>query len=334
MTQDEILALAPDAASAKAARDLAKPASWLALGAFDGDEGEVVWGEFKGSGAEPYRTRVGFEAGTFHCSCPSRKVPCKHALALALIRADDPAAFAAPMPDWVEAQTGAEGGDLELPPSWQPVLGGELEKPYFQTLREFLRAERATQTIYPPAGDEFNALQATPYEKVRVFILGQDPYHGPKQAHGMAFSVQPGIKPPPSLQNMYLELKSDLDIPVAKSGYLQSWAEQGVLLLNAVLTVRQSEPNSHKGKGWETFTDAVIRAVSDKPERVVFVLWGSYAQKKEKLIDTDRHTVIKSAHPSPLSAHNGFFGSGPFSRINEALEAAGRGGIDWTVKGP
>lgn len=331
MTRDEVLELAPDAASAKAARDLAKPASWLALGAFDSEEGEVVWGEFKGSGNTPYQTRVGFDARTFNCSCPSRKVPCKHALALALIRADAPEALTSPVPDWAESQTNASAGELELPSSWQAVLGDELEKPYFQKLRDFLREERATQTIYPPAGDEFNALKATPYEAVKVLILGQDPYHGPKQAHGMAFSVQPGIKPPPSLQNMYLELKSDLGIPVSKSGYLQHWAEQGVLLLNAVLTVRQATPNSHKGKGWETFTDAVIRAVSDKPEPVIFVLWGAYAQKKEKLIDTDRHTIIKSVHPSPLSAHNGFFGSKPFSQINAALQTEGRGEIDWNV---
>jgi uracil-DNA glycosylase len=220
---------------------------------------------------------------------------------------------------------------MQLPASWQPVLGAELEKPYFAKLRDFVAAERAAHTIYPPENQVFAALEATPYEQVSVFLLGQDPYHGPGQAHGLSFSVQPGTGTPPSLQNIFRELKNDLGCTVPNNGYLMPWAQQGVLLLNAVLTVREHQPNSHKGKGWEKFTDAVLKAVNDKEDRVVFVLWGGYARKKAPLIDTGRHVIVESAHPSPLSAHNGFFGSRPFSQINAALREAGKPEIVWQL---
>jgi uracil-DNA glycosylase len=219
-----------------------------------------------------------------------------------------------------------------LPSSWQTALAPEFDKPYWADLKRFVDAERAEHTVFPPDTDVLNALRLTPYEKVRVFILGQDPYHDDNQAHGLAFSVRPGIKPPPSLANIFKELKTDIPgFSVPHHGYLVPWAEQGVLLLNAVLTVRAHTPNSHKGKGWETFTDAVIKAVSDKPEPVIFVLWGGYAQKKEALIHTSRHTVLKSAHPSPLSARSGFFGSKPFSGINAVLAENGQTLIDWRL---
>jgi uracil-DNA glycosylase len=261
-----------------------------------------------------------------------------------LLRANDASVFKDSPPIWVEndesptpqyAATGAPKDQqivpLQLPESWQPVLGAELEKPYFQKLREFLDAERRTHTVYPPSGEEFAALEATPYQDVKVFILGQDPYHGPNQAHGMAFSVRPGVTPPPSLQNIFTELKNELGITPPRDGYLMPWARQGVLLLNAVLTVRRGEPNSHKGQGWETFTDAVIRAVSAKDDQVIFVLWGAYAQKKIKLIDAEKHGILKSAHPSPLSAHNGFWGSKPFGTVNKLLREAGKNEIDWDL---
>jgi uracil-DNA glycosylase len=221
---------------------------------------------------------------------------------------------------------------VNLPESWKSVLGAELEKPYFGDLSAFVDAERAAHTVFPPEPDVFNALTHTPYDAVKVMVLGQDPYHDDNQAHGLAFSVRPGIKPPPSLVNIFKELKSDLGIEVPKgNGYLVPWADQGVLLLNTVLTVRAHEPASHKGRGWETFTDAVIRAVSAKPDPVVFLLWGGHAQKKLPLIDAGRHTVLQSAHPSPLSAKSGFFDSKPFSKINAALEAAGKTPIDWRL---
>jgi uracil-DNA glycosylase len=218
-----------------------------------------------------------------------------------------------------------------LPTSWRPAVGDELKQPYFQKLQAFLAEERAQHTVFPPEPEVFSALKLTPYDAVRVFILGQDPYHDNNQAHGLAFSVRPGIPPPPSLRNIFKELKADVGARIPNNGYLVSWAEQGVLLLNAVLTVRAHAPNSHKGKGWEKFTDAVLRAVNDKPDPVVFVLWGGYARKKASLIHTGRHTIIESAHPSPLSARNGFFGSRPFSKINAALKAAGRAEIDWQL---
>lgn len=218
-----------------------------------------------------------------------------------------------------------------IPSSWQPILAQETDKAYYAQLQAFVASERAAHTVFPPEADVFNALALTPFEDVRVLLLGQDPYHYDGQAHGLCFSVRPGIAPPPSLVNIYKELHSDVGFRIPNNGYLVRWAEQGMLMLNAVLTVRAHQPNSHKNKGWETFTDAIIRAVSAKAEPVVFVLWGGYAQKKLKLIDTARHTVIQSAHPSPLSAHNGFFGSRPFSQINAALSAAGTPPIDWQI---
>ena len=218
-----------------------------------------------------------------------------------------------------------------LPPSWQAVVGDERQKPYCRSLEKFLEEERRNHTVFPPKDEIFTALKLTPYDQVNVLILGQDPYHDEGQAHGLAFSVRPGVPPPPSLVNIFKELHSDLGCKIPDNGYLVPWAEQGVLLLNAVLTVRAHTPNSHKNKGWEKFTDAVIRAVGDKDDPVVFVLWGGYAQKKITLIDTDRHTIVQSAHPSPLSARNGFFGSRPFSAVNEALRAAGKPPIDWQI---
>jgi len=220
---------------------------------------------------------------------------------------------------------------IEIPDSWQTLLAEEFEKPYFQKLAQFVDEERRTQTVFPPEADVFNALRLTPYEEVKVLLLGQDPYHDNNQAHGLCFSVRPGIKPPPSLVNMYKEAQSDVGLRMPNNGYLVKWAEQGILMLNAVLTVRAHSPNSHKNQGWETFTDAVIRKVSAKESQVVFVLWGAYAQKKSPLIDTTRHLVIQSAHPSPLSARNGFFGSKPFSAINQALQSSGKPEIDWQI---
>ena len=218
-----------------------------------------------------------------------------------------------------------------LPRSWQAVVGDELEKPYFHKLQDFLARERQEHTVYPPEEDVYNALKYTPYEDVNVLLLGQDPYHDEGQAHGLAFSVRPGVKPPPSLMNIFRELKHDLGCRLPNNGYLVPWAQQGVLLLNTVLTVRAHAPNSHKGKGWEQFTDAVIAQVGSKEDPVVFVLWGANAQKKTKLIDTDRHMIVQSAHPSPLSAKNGFFGSKPFSKSNAALRSAGKPQIDWQI---
>jgi len=218
-----------------------------------------------------------------------------------------------------------------LPTSWQQLLAAEFEKPYFQKLQEFVDNERKTQTIYPPEKEVFSAFELTPYEDLNVLLLGQDPYHDNNQAHGLCFSVRPGIKPPPSLVNMFKELKSEFGYPIPNNGYLVPWAKQGLLMLNAVLTVRAHSPNSHKDKGWETFTDAVISKVNEKQSSVIFVLWGSYAQKKSKLIDTQHHTIIKSAHPSPLSANNGFFGSKPFSAINAALKSKGKTEINWQL---
>lgn len=218
-----------------------------------------------------------------------------------------------------------------IPASWQPVLGQETEQPYYHKLQDFLEQERREHTVFPPEPEVFSALELTPYERANVLILGQDPYHDNNQAHGLAFSVRPGIAPPPSLLNMFKELKSDVGFRIPNNGYLVPWAEQGVLLLNTALTVRAHQANSHKGKGWERFTDAVIEALSARQQQVMFVLWGGNAQKKLKLIDAERHVVIQSAHPSPLSARNGFFGSRPFSRINAALEAAGEPQIDWQL---
>lgn len=220
----------------------------------------------------------------------------------------------------------------QIPQGWRDQLSDEVSKPYFVELMKFVDEQRKSHQVFPEPQDVFNALQFTSYAETAVLILGQDPYHDTGQAHGLCFSVREGHRPPPSLVNIFKELKTDVGIDTPRHGCLTRWAEQGVLLLNAVLTVRAHEPNSHKDKGWETFTDAIIRKISARPERAVFVLWGGYAGKKEKLIDPARHTIIKSAHPSPLSASNGFFTSRPFSRINAALRGAGKAEIDWRVE--
>lgn len=220
----------------------------------------------------------------------------------------------------------------QLHPSWQAIIGEEFNKPYMQTLREFLKEEKAAgKTLYPPGPLIFNAFNHTPFEKVRVVIIGQDPYHGPGQAHGLSFSVQDGVKLPPSLQNIYKEIESDLGITMSGKGDLTAWADQGVLLLNATLTVEQANAGSHQKRGWETFTDAAIKALNDQRENLVFVLWGSYAQKKGGTIDPKKHLVLKSPHPSPLSAHRGFFGNRQFSRINAYLSEQGEKPIDWHI---
>ena len=214
---------------------------------------------------------------------------------------------------------------------WNPVLRAELAKPYWPDLQRFVADERSQHPVYPAHDEVFAALHLTSFAEVKVLLLGQDPYHGAGQAHGLCFSVRPGVPVPPSLVNVCKELQADLGLDPPGHGCLEAWARQGVLLLNATLTVRAREAASHQGKGWETFTDAVIRAVNEKPERVVFLLWGASARKKKGLVDTSRHVVIESPHPSPLSAHNGFFGSRPFSRTNAALEEAGRSPIDWRL---
>ncbi|AZI45095.1 uracil-DNA glycosylase (plasmid) [Deinococcus psychrotolerans] len=217
-----------------------------------------------------------------------------------------------------------------LPDSWREALAAEFAAPYFHALKDFLVRERAEHAIYPPAPDVFSALRLTPLEEVKVLILGQDPYHGHGQAQGLSFSVRPGVRVPPSLQNIYKELHDDLGITPPRNGDLTAWATQGVLLLNAVLTVRAGQPNSHANQGWEPLTDAVIRAVNAQPQRVVFVLWGAYARKKAKLITAPQHVILESAHPSPYSAEH-FFGIRPFSRVNAALEEAARGAVVWSA---
>lgn len=214
---------------------------------------------------------------------------------------------------------------------WQNVLGAEFNKPYYLQLREFLKEEYFTKTVYPPMEDMWSAFRYTPYHKVKVVILGQDPYHGPGQAHGMSFSVKPGVPHPPSLQNMLKELHDDLGYTIPPDGTLIKWAEQGVLLLNTVLTVRAHQAHSHKDHGWELFTDTVIQKLSERKEPIVFVLWGRPAQQKERLIDTSRHTIIKAPHPSPLSAYRGFFGSRPYSKINSQLIEWGKEPIDFDL---
>ena len=219
-----------------------------------------------------------------------------------------------------------------LHPSWQAAIGAELEKPYMQNLREFLRQEKAAgKTIFPPSPFIFNAFNHTPFDKVRVVIIGQDPYHGPGQAHGLSFSVPAGIKIPPSLQNIFKEIENDLGLRMSGSGDLTPWAEQGVLLLNATLTVEQANAGSHQKRGWEEFTDAAIKALNEQRSGLVFVLWGSYAQKKGAMIDAHKHLVLSSVHPSPLSSHRGFFGNHQFSRINEYLIAQGQPPINWQL---
>ena len=221
---------------------------------------------------------------------------------------------------------------IKLHESWKAPLADEFAAPYMAELRAFLVAEKAKgKRIFPKGSEWFRALDLTPLEKVRVVIIGQDPYHGEDQAHGLCFSVQPGVRTPPSLVNIYKELQADLGIAPARHGFLEHWAQQGVLLLNAVLTVEMAQAASHQGKGWEKFTDAIIRLVNARAEPCVFLLWGAYAQKKAGFVDTSRHLVLKSAHPSPLSAYNGFFGSRPFSQTNAFLESHGRTPIDWAL---
>ena len=214
---------------------------------------------------------------------------------------------------------------------WNPVLRAELAKPYWAELQRFVDDERTRHTVYPPPDEVFAALHLTPYHRTRVVILGQDPYHGPGQAHGLCFSVRRGVPIPPSLANIHTEMRADLGIPTPRHGNLEAWAEQGVLLLNTSLTVRAGQAASHQGKGWEVFTDEVLAAVNARTTRVVFLLWGSHARKKRSLVDTSRHVVLESPHPSPLSAHQGFFGSRPFSRTNAALVEAGLEPIDWRL---
>ncbi len=221
---------------------------------------------------------------------------------------------------------------IRLEESWKAALAGEFASAYMAHLKEFLKSEKeAGKWIFPKGSEYFRALDLTPLDKVKVVILGQDPYHGDGQAHGLCFSVQPGVRPPPSLVNIYKEMESDLGIVPPRHGFLESWAKQGVLLLNSVLTVERGQAASHQGQGWEKFTDAVIRQVNELPHPVVFILWGSYAQKKAAFVDAKRHLVIKSPHPSPLSAHNGFFGSRPFSKANTFLRDHGMKEIDWRL---
>ncbi|MGB0663785.1 MAG: uracil-DNA glycosylase [Pontibacterium sp.] len=221
---------------------------------------------------------------------------------------------------------------LENAPSWQPYLQAEFDAPYMQSLREFLAQEKAAhKVIYPHSSRWFSALETTPLDQVKVVILGQDPYHGDGQAHGLCFSVLPGIKPPPSLVNIYKELEQDVGCTPVSHGYLGTWAEQGVLLLNSVLTVEQAQAASHQGKGWETFTDQVIKVINEQCEGVVFMLWGSYAQKKGRVIDKQKHCVLSSSHPSPLSAYRGFLGCGHFGEANRYLQSQGRAPINWQL---
>lgn len=214
---------------------------------------------------------------------------------------------------------------------WQEVVGAEFAKPYYLKLREFLKQEYENETVYPNKADMWNAFKHTAFEDVKVVILGQDPYHGPNQAHGLSFSVQPGVPHPPSLRNMLKELKEDLGCAIPQDGTLTKWADQGVLMLNTVLTVRKGQAHSHRGQGWEQFTDEVIRKLSDREKPVIFVLWGRPAQKKKQFIDLDRHAIIESPHPSPLSANRGFFGSQPYSKVNDLLKQNGEQPIDFCL---
>jgi uracil-DNA glycosylase len=221
---------------------------------------------------------------------------------------------------------------LDNAPSWQNALKSEFDLPYMQVLRRFLRSEKYRgKIIYPHSSNWFHALETTPLDEVKIVILGQDPYHQPNQAHGLCFSVLPEIKTPPSLVNLYKELQSDLGFEPVNHGYLENWAKQGVLLLNAVLTVEDSNANAHQGKGWEQFTDKIIATVNERCEHVVFMLWGSYAQKKGVMIDETRHLVLKAPHPSPLSAYRGFFGCQHFSKANAFLQQHGRQAINWQL---
>lgn len=219
--------------------------------------------------------------------------------------------------------------DVKIEPSWKERLAQEFSKPYFIKLAAFVKNEYRTAVVYPPGKEIFRAFEVCPFDAVKVVILGQDPYHGPGQAHGLCFSVNDGVKMPPSLVNIFKEIQSDLGKPMPPTGNLERWARQGVLLLNATLTVRASSPGSHQHKGWEEFTDAVIKLISDEKDNVVFMLWGAYAQRKGLMIDRQRHLVLQAAHPSPYSASNGFFGCRHFSRANAYLKSKGLPEIDW-----
>ena len=219
--------------------------------------------------------------------------------------------------------------DVKIEQSWKALLQEEFDKPYFAELTEFVRAEYKSYRIYPPGSQIFNAFNLCPFDKVKVVIIGQDPYHGPGQAHGLCFSVNDGVPFPPSLRNIFKEINADTGAPIPQSGNLSRWATQGVLLLNATLTVREHSAGSHQRRGWETFTDAVIRIISEQKSKVVFILWGAYAQGKASLIDSSRHLVLRSVHPSPLSAHAGFFGNHHFSLANDYLVRNGLTSIDW-----
>lgn len=221
---------------------------------------------------------------------------------------------------------------VKLGNDWDEILKGEFDKEYYQNLRKFLIAEYKTRVIYPKMEDIFSALKLTSYKDTKVLILGQDPYHGPNQAHGLAFSVNLGIKTPPSLLNMYKELKDELGLYIPNNGYLKPWAQQGILLLNTALTVRAGEANSHAGMGWEIFTDNIIRYLNERKDPVVFVLWGNNARKKKGLITNKNHFILEGPHPSPLSASRGFFGCGHFKKINDILESIGKKGIDWQIQ--
>jgi len=221
--------------------------------------------------------------------------------------------------------------DPVIEAGWKSVLMDQFQSPYFRTLKEFLEEEKEKYTLYPPGRLIFNAFQRTPFDRVKVVILGQDPYHGKDQAQGLCFSVPQGIPKPPSLVNIFKELHTDLGISIPEHGNLEKWADQGVLLINATLTVRDSQAGSHQKRGWETFTNRVIEVVSQEKSGVVFLLWGRFAQAKESLIDSGKHLILKSAHPSPLSAYNGFFGCRHFSKTNDYLKKQEKTGIDWTL---
>ena len=219
--------------------------------------------------------------------------------------------------------------DVKIEQSWKELLKDEFEKDYFKNLVQFVKKEYKTHTVYPPGKDIFKAFDLCPVDKVKVVIIGQDPYHGKGQAHGLCFSVKDGVKIPPSLRNIYKELKDDIGKEIPATGNIEHWAKQGVLMLNATLTVRAGNAGSHQGKGWETFTDAVIEKIADTKENLVFLLWGAYAQRKGQIINPEKHYVLKSAHPSPFSAHNGFFGNKHFSKTNEFLKSKGLTKINW-----
>ncbi len=221
---------------------------------------------------------------------------------------------------------------INLGNSWNELLKDEFKKDYYIKLSSFLASEYNARTIYPVKDDIFNALKYTPYEEVKVVLLGQDPYHGPNQAHGLSFSVKPGVKTPPSLLNMYKELKDDLGLFIPNNGYLVNWAKQGVMLLNTVLTVREGSPNSHKGKGWENFTNRIIEILNDREDPIVFLLWGNNAKEKIKIITNKNHHILTTVHPSPLSANAGFFGCKHFSKTNEILKGLNKEPIDWQIQ--